>query len=128
MFVPPAPLPVSAAALAVLFGNTAPSIALAIGLGVANAFNASALYQGASVGVGTGIDVSKVSFTNGPSLTAALSAAASASSLTGVNVPLICAALGPGIASLILTGIGVGVTAGPGGPLPAGGTSLSWVS
>ena len=128
LYVGPAPLPVSASALAVLFGNVAPSVARAIGVGVANALNASALYQGASVGVGTGTDVSKVSSANGVSLVAALSLAATSTVFSGVDVPRICAALGPGIAALLLTGSGVGVVAGPVGPSPGAGTSTSWVT
>ncbi len=128
LYVVPAPLPVSASALAVLFGNIAPSVARAIGVGVANALNASALYQGASAGVGSGADVSKVSFANGMSLVAALSLAATSTAFSGVDVPRICAALGPGIAALLLTGSGIGVVAGPVGPAPGVGTSLSWVT
>lgn len=128
VFVVPAPLPVPAAvALASLLGPVAPNAARAVGLGVAAAFNASAAYQGVSVGVGTGTDVSKVSLANGPSLVTALGLAATTTGMTGVDISRICAGLGPGIASLLLTGTGTGVVAGPVGPAPGAGTSLSRV-
>lgn len=124
----PAPLPVPAAvAAASLLGLDAASVGRAVGLGVAAAVNASATYQGASVGVGSGTDVSKVTLSNGPTLVAALGLAASSTGLVGVNVPRICAGLGPGIAALLLTGTGIGVVAGPVGPAPSAGTSLSRV-
>lgn len=128
VYVVPAPLPVPAAmALAGLLGLDAASVGRAVGLGVAAAFNASAAYQGVSVGVGTGTDVSKVSLSNGPSLVAALSLAATSSGMTGVDIPRVMAGLGPGIATLLLTGTGTGVVAGPVGPSPGAGTSLSRV-
>jgi hypothetical protein len=127
MYVVPAPLPVPAQALTVLFGVQASSVARAVGLGIAAGFNASAAYQGASVGVGTGSDISKVSLANGPSLVLALSAAAASTGLVGVDIARLCAALGPGIATLLLTGTGTGVVAGPVGPSPGAGTSISRV-
>lgn len=127
VFITPAPIIVPTSALAVLFGNMAPSVARAVGLGVAAAFNSSALYQGASAGVGTGTDLSKVSLSNGPALVLALNAAAGSMTLAGVDVPRVMVALGTGVANLVLTGTGVGTVAGPVGPSPGAGTSTSWV-
>lgn len=124
--VVPVPLPVPASmAAAGLVGVNAASVGRGVGIGVANAFNASATYVGASVGVGTGTDVSKVSLSNGPSLVLALSAACASVGLTGVNITRLCAGMGPGIVALLLTGTGVGVVAGPVGPAPGAGTSIS---
>lgn len=123
----PAPLIVPAQVLTTLFGVKAAAVGRAVGLGIATAFNASAAYQGASVGVGSGTDVSKVTVVNGSSLVLALSAAAATTGLTGVNIARLCAGLGPGIANLLLTGTGIGVVAGPVGPSPGVGTSISRV-
>lgn len=128
VYVQPAPLPVPAAvALASLLGLDAATVARAVGLGVAAAFNATAAYQGVSAGVGSGADASKVTLSNGPGLVSALCLAATTSGLAGVDVPRIMAGLGPGIATLLLTGTGTGVVAGPVGPSPGVGTSLSRV-
>jgi hypothetical protein len=128
VYVVPAPLPVPAQVLEVLFGVQAPAVGRAVGLGIAAAVNATATYQGVSVGVGSGTDVSKVSLANGPALVLALSASAATTGLVGVDVARLCAGLGPGIADLLLTGSGVGVVAGPVGPSPGAGTSTSRVS
>lgn len=126
--VVPAPLPVPvAAAVAGLLGLVAPSVARAVGLGVAAAFNASAQYRGASVGVGSGTDLSKVVVSNGPALVASLAASAASSGLRGVDVGTLCAGLGTGLAALLGTATGVGVVAGPVGPAPGVGTSISGV-
>lgn len=126
--VVPAPLPVPAAmALAALLGVDAATVARAVGLGVAAAFNSTAAYQGVSVGVGSGTDVSRVSLSNGPGLVTALCLAATTSGMVGIDVPRVMAGLGPGIAALLFTGTGVGVVAGPVGPAPGAGTSISKV-
>lgn len=128
MAVTPAPLPVPAAvSAATVVGLDAASVARAVGLGVAAAFNASATYQGVSVGVGSGTDVSKVSLSNGPSLVAAIQAAALSTAFGGVVMPRVATGLGTGIAALLLTGTGIGVVAGPVGPAPGAGTSVSRV-
>lgn len=126
--VTPVPITVPAGMLAAgLIGIEAASMGRAIGMGTAIAFNASALYQGASVGVGSGTDISKVTLSNSPSLVLALSIAASSTGMVGVNIPRLCAGIGSGIATLLLTGTGTGVVAGPTGPAPGSGTSLSRV-
>ena len=127
VFLVPNPLIVPAHFLTVLFGVQAPAVARAIGLGVAAAVNAEAGYQGVSVGVGTGTDISKVSISNGPALVLALAAAMTTTGLLGTEVSQLCAGLGPGIANLLLTGTGTGVVAGPVGPSPGAGTSISRV-
>lgn len=124
----PAPLPVPAAFASTGFqGFDVPVLTSAIGLGVANAFNALAAYQGASAGVGTGADVSKVIVSNGPSLILLLNAVAGSQGLVGYDMPRLSSALGSGIATLLATGTGVGVVTGPAGPAPAVGTSFSRV-
>lgn len=124
----PAPLIVpNAAALALLLGPIAGPASRAIGMGIATAFTSSASYSGASVGVGAGTDISKVTAANGPALVAALSLACTSSGIVGVTMPQICQGLGSGISSLILTATGVGVVAGAAGPIPSVGTSLSKV-
>lgn len=128
VFVVPAPLPVPAAVtLASLLGLDAAIVARAIGMGTASAFNATASYQGVSIGVGSGTDVSRVNLSNGSSLVAALCLAATSSGMVGVEIPRVMAGLGPGIAALLHTGTGIGVVAGPVGPLPGAGTSISRV-
>ena len=96
-------------------------------IGVANAFNSSAQYQGVSAGVGVGADtVTKVT-ANPATLTAAIMAAASGTGLKGVSMPQLAGALGTGIASLVSTASGFGTVTGAGGPTPAAGTSVSRV-
>lgn len=126
VFVAPTALPVSGAFLAAdIAGVNATRIAQALGIGVANAFTLSAQYQGTSVGVGVGSDVSKVTLTNGPFLTAAIVAAATAQGIVGPFIGRLSVGIGNGIAALLLSGTGVGVVTGPTGPSAAAGTSLS---
>lgn len=124
----PAPIPLPASFSGTgLVGFDASVMATAIGLGVANAFNASAAYQGTSAGVGTGTDVSRVLVSNGPSLVTLLNTTAASQGLLGGDMPRLSTAIGTGVATLLTTGTGVGVVTGPGGPAPAGGTSFSRV-
>lgn len=124
LFIVPQPGPVSVAlASASLVGVHTPSIGRAVGVGVANAFNATALYQGTSVGVGVGSDVVSTVVANpGPLVGLIMS-----SGLVGVNSPSLAAALASGIAALVSTGTGTGVVTGAGGPAAAQGMSISKV-
>lgn len=127
--VVPAPLPVSAAVSAAgLVGFNAATVARAVGMGVANAFNSNALYQGVSAGVGVGADTAKVSTSNSTALVQALSTALTAVGITGMNAQPIASALGTGLAALLATGTGIGVVAGGSSPIPAAGTSTSKVT
>lgn len=126
--VPPVPLPVNAAfAGAGILGPSGQQMARGIGVGVALAFTANAQYIGASAGVGSGTDVSKITVANPATLTAAVLAAAPAVGFAGANLAQIAAAVGTGVSALLLTGTGVGGVAGPAGPAPAAGTSVSKV-
>lgn len=124
-FVVPAPLPVNlTVAAASLLGVDAQLAATAIGLGVGTAVNASAAYVGVSQGA-IGVEVSKVAYANSGTLTALLAANFAAQGLNGPVALQFAAGLGPGIAGIMLTGAGAGAAVGPGGPLPAVGTSVS---
>jgi hypothetical protein len=129
LFVVPQPLPVSAAvSAAALLGVHTPALARAIGVGVANAFNSSAVYQGTSVGVGAGTDTVVRVVANGGTLSALLSSVAAGMGLQGVWIPQLSAALGTGISGLLMSGTqGVGAVTGATGPMPAAGTSISRV-
>jgi hypothetical protein len=128
LFVLPQPLPVSGAfSGASLLGVESPQVSKAVGVGVGNAFNAGALYQGISAGVGVGADVVSKVTANPTTLTAAIMAAGAATGLKGVNMPQLAGALGTGIASLISGASGAGTVTGAGGPAPAAGTSVSRV-
>lgn len=127
--VAPQPLPVNVAlAAAVLLGMQSPSIGRAVGVGVANAFNASAQYTGNSFSVGAGTDTVVRVVADPVKLTAAILLASQGVGLNGVSMPQIASALGTGIASLISTGTtGIGTVTGVGGPTPATGISISQV-
>ena len=122
--VAPQPLPVIGAATASgLVGFMSPSFTRAVGLGIASTFSASGQYQGSSVGVGFGSDLSKVTVSNTATLISGLQAALNSTGIVGFDVPQVSVALGTGISALLLTGVGAGVVTGPVGPSPAGGTS-----
>jgi len=127
LFVTPQPIIVSTAASAAgLLGMHAPTIARAVGVGVANGINSSGLYQGTSVGVGVGSDIVSGVITNPSALTAQIMAVGYAAGLRGVHWSDIATALGTGIASLISSGSrGFGTVTGAGGPTPSAGTSIS---
>lgn len=110
-----------------LVGPNAVSIAKAVGIGLFTAFNSQGAYVGASSGVGSGTDASKVTVSNPATLAAAIQTAAIAQGLGGPDMVRLSAALGAGLAAMFLTGTGVGTVAGAGGPLPAAGTSISLV-
>lgn len=117
--LPAVPAMVAALSGAGLNGITAPFMAKAVSIGVANAFTASAAYTGTSVGVAIGTDVSYVTVANAatliPVLNVSLTAALTGS---GPNVGTLSIGLGNGIVALLLTGTGVGVVAGTPAPTP----------
>jgi hypothetical protein len=127
LVVTPTPILVSTAASgAGLLGVHTPAITRAIGIGVANAINSSALYQGTSVGVGAGADTVTAVVANAAALTALIMAVGYGSGLRGVRMAEIASALGTGIASLISSNSrGFGTVTGASGPAPAAGTSIS---
>ncbi len=125
--VAPAPLPVAASvAAAGVVGVTAPLVAAAIGLGVANALNIEAGYVGVSSGVGLGQDTVVAVVGEPSSLIAALSTAFATTGILGPTAQLLALGLGPGIAALVSTGRGTGAVTSPSpAPFPATAPSLS---
>lgn len=128
LFVPPNPASFNAAfAGAGLLGVNGQQMARGIAVGVATAFTGSGTYVGVSAGVGAGTDISKITFVNGPALTAAILAAAPGVGFAGFVMPAFAAAVGTGMAGLLIQGTGTGAVGGPGGPAPTTGTSVSKV-
>lgn len=117
-----------------LSGVTVPQVGTAIGTGLISALSGSIQYQGVSVGVGSGTDVSFVSSANAVSLSSLIQAAhvslTAGRGGSGANYPAFYTALGTGIASLIQTavtlpGTGIVTPSGALGPSSSSGTSLS---
>ena len=108
-------------------GLSSTKIGAAVGVGIADAYSASATYSGQSMGWGVGSDTSKVTTAVSATLTPLLVAAMAGQGLAGPQASLLAAGLSPGIATLFLTGFGTGVATGGGGPLPGTGTSTSGV-
>jgi hypothetical protein len=124
-FLVPVPLPVNAAVAATsLLGPSASLVATAVGVGVGTSLNASAGYRGTSTGA-IGADISKVVFSDGPSLVAVLVSNFNAAGLRGPQAAQLALGLGNGIAAMVLTGGGTGVAAGAPGPSPGTGISKS---
>jgi hypothetical protein len=124
-FLPPAPLPATAAmAAAGLLGPLGPQVATAVGVGVATALNASAGYKGTSTGA-IGGDVSKVTLANPATLIALLVYNFTSVGLVGPVAAQLAVALGNGIATMVLQGGGIGVAAGAPSPSPGTGVSKS---
>jgi hypothetical protein len=120
-----------------LSGTTVTSIGSAIGLGLLSSLNGAFQYQGVSVGVGQGTDVSLILGTNVATLTSTLQLAHSAICAgfgggSGSATPTLYSALAAGIAAMLATGVtvpgtGIVTPAGPLGPALSVGTSLSLV-
>jgi len=124
--VPPNPGAVSGTfASAGLLGPNSASLIKAIGVGVPAAFTAEALYLGASVGVGSGSDISKITVANPTTLIPLITSNAASVGLAGPDTTRLAVAIGNGVAALLLAGTGIGAVAGPGGPVPGAGTSTS---
>lgn len=100
-------------------GETSNDLAVAVAIGISTSFSA-AQYTGASVGVGSGTDVSKVVSTNPATLVPLLQLG-----IVGASSSIVSFALGYGIANLLLLGTGTGLVTGPFSPTPATGTSTS---
>ena len=127
IFVSPDPSPmVGAFSAAGLVGPTAPSVARAIGTGLAVTINTSGQYVGVAAGVGVGSDTTVALVPNQPALVGILMTSA-LPRFSGFDVLKLATAIASGTAAIMLTGKGTGVVVGGGGPLPAGGTSISWV-
>jgi hypothetical protein len=126
-FSGPANLVSAALTQAGVTGPTAPGIGGAVGRGVLATLNASAQYTGASVGVGTGSDVSKVSNSNSATLIPILLANLGSQSVGGASASQLATGLGRGIADLVKTGAGAGGVVGIASPVAAAGTSVSVV-
>jgi len=130
LLVPPAPgLYMAAFSAAGVVGQQAASFASVYSTGIAAALT-GATYSGASVGVGVGADISKVSSALPAPLEALLLAEWwSVYGGSGPKANLLAKALANGIAAQTLLGTGVGVVTAPAaGPLATVGTSpQSWV-
>lgn len=125
LFVAPVPLPLNAAAAAAgLLGPLSPQMATAVGVGIGNALNASAAYQGSALGA-IGADVSKVVSANPATLISALVQSFSAFQIRGPTAGTLAVGLGSGIATMFLTGTGTGFAVGAAGPSPGTGVSKS---
>jgi hypothetical protein len=130
LFFPPQPLPMTAAATAVgILGGTGQLAAAAIGVGVANAFNATAGYAGVSIGVGAGTDLSKVTYADPTLLTSLLTANLAAVGIAGQTGMRFAGGLASGLSTLAMTGASLvpGIVTGVPSPLPAVGNSSSKV-
>jgi len=108
-------------------GPTANGTGMAVGAGTLATLNASAQYTGASAGVGTGADVSKVSNANPATLIPILLANLSGQQVAGASTTQLATGLANGISTLMLTGAGAGGVVGPASPIGAAGTSVSVV-
>jgi hypothetical protein len=117
-----------------LAGESASQVGQAIALGLLASLSGSVPYQGVSVGVSSGVDVSSVTFVNTAALGAALQAAhlsaTAALGGSGSRTPVLYTSLASGIAVIIATGttlLGTGVVApvGPVGPASGVGSSVS---
>ena len=118
LIVPPDVATVSGALTAAgVLGPTASILAKAIAIGIATSFS-TAQYAGPSIGVGVGVDVSKVTVTNPATLIPILS-----TGLAGASGPLVSIGIGNGIAALLALGTGVGVVTGSPSTTPGTGTS-----
>ena len=123
--LPPVPAPVTASlsGLGVL-GLQAPQVGSAVGIGIANAYTASAIYVGQSIGA-IGANVSKVTFANPATLVASLNVALTGQGFNGLVSRQLASGLAPGIVSLFLTGFGTGAAVGAAGPSPGTGVSTA---
>jgi len=124
-YLPSVPLPVSSSlAAAGVLGALSPQVATAVGVGIGNAYTASAGYRGASVGA-VGAEVSKVSFANPATLVQGLIQSFAAFQIRGPTAGTLAMGLGSGIAAMFLTGTGTGFATGAAGPTPGTGISRS---
>jgi hypothetical protein len=126
LFVKPAPL--MSLQPFTFVGPNSGLMGAAIGFGFTQALNLDATYVGASSGVSSGTDVSKVTSVNIPSLIGILQGNFVAFGIGGPTGALLASSIGTGIATIALTGVGVaGVVVGSASPLVGSGTSISKV-
>lgn len=119
----PLPMPPNTAAVGLLGFQTS-ALALAVGLGVGNSMNATAMYKGVAAGA-VGADISKVVSANPATLSALIVGSLAGQNIKGPLVVQLAMGLANGISTMVLTGGGSGVAAGPAGPAPSVGTSTS---
>lgn len=119
-----------------LLGTTVPQVGTAIGTGLMTALSGTLTYQGTSVGVAVGLDVSFIPTANVATLASALQLAHVALTATlggtGANQPSFYSAIAAGIVDLVETGVtvpgtGIVTPAGPVGPSSSAGTSISFL-
>ena len=108
-------------------GPVSPGVGLSVGTGVLSTFNTWAQYTGASAGVGTGSDSSKVTNANPATLIPILLGNLTAQAVAGTSNTALATGLANGIANLLLTGLGLGGVVGSASPVGAAGTSVSVV-
>jgi hypothetical protein len=120
-----------------LSGNSASQVATAISSGILSSLSGTLQYQGLSVGVAQGTDVSLVAAVNTATLITQLQASHTAlcgsfGGGSGSRTPVLYAAIASGIAAILSTGVtvpgaGIVTPAGPLGPASSVGTSTSFV-
>jgi hypothetical protein len=118
-----------------LIGATTPQVGTAIGTGLLSSLSGAMLYQGVSVGVASGTDLSFVASVSTPSLVSALQLAhlgtTGALGGSGASLPAFYTSIAAGVAAIIQTGVtlgsGIVAPAGPLGPGSSTGTSTSFV-
>lgn len=125
---PVVPVFVAAFASVGMVGPTSARVATAIGAGFAANVVSTGTYRGTSVGVGAGVDTSKVVFVNAATLAPILSANFSARGLVGPSAARMVIAITNGVTGTLYTGFGVGVVTGGAGPAPSAGTSIGWIT
>lgn len=120
-----------------LAGNSASQVATAISAGLLSSLSGTLQYQGVSVGVAQGTDISAVIAVNTATLITQLQASHVAlcgafGGGTGSATPVLYSAIASGIAVILSTGVtlpgsGIVTPAGPLGPASSVGTSISFV-
>jgi len=118
---------VAAFSAAGLTGPAFTGLATAVETGTASTLNSSAQYSGTSAAVGAGTDATKITLSNPATLIALMLSNLAAVGVLGPIQAQLATALGNGISTLVQTGFGFGAVAGPSGPIPAAGTSVSLV-
>lgn len=107
-------------------GQLSSSLATVVSVGISSAFTKYAQYSGVVAGVGSGLDVSKVTVANVPSLQTLLYASLGGSfGSVGLMTASLATGLANGISLVVLTGTGTGSVVGVPGPSPGTGTSTS---
>lgn len=108
-------------------GVNATGIGTSVENGVALVLNLKAQYTGVSIGVGVGVDASKISYANSATLIGILIPNLQAAGINGPLAAQLGTGLGNGLATLVATGFGFGGVAGSPSIVPAAGSSISLV-